>query len=487
VSKKRRTRAPERITADDILDQLLGALMAALRAGDLLEAEVAAARCMALGYLTGMNPDRSDGILVKMARQGGRPEDAALLRLITALGRPSVKRTASRALADLTSAGVYPAEWVADAGKANPVSALRRGDIFGDQETIVVHYAYGDAEHMIGVMIDRTDLPTVINIDVSADTKDPFSSLMHPDFDREQDITLAEARRRMEPALLYGLAEDVASIDQVGDLIIARTRLRRLPAPDEAATPVFTAADRAAAVGEFMNSPQAADAVAADEEATRFWAEILTSYNTRIPGEPPVQIGPGKLERIVPGNVPDLCALTPRQRAQLRPAVTAWARWSADYRGLGDKAADHLASELRRAFEAFDLLYDEQEAVRTRAYTADLTDSYADLSALRDALERRLYAMPYPDERDADEHAADLDATDPADRRAYAAAEFGGCDHSVGVPRGDFLVGVQRVIEELWSGEPAGTWQEAKRLADGGLYRHEIIHELEQRSRSRHS
>ena len=84
---------------------------------------------------------------------------------------------------------------------------------------------------------------------------------------------------------------------------------------------MFTAADRAAAVDEFMKSPQAAEAVAADEESTRFWAEVLTGYSGRIPGEPPDQVGPRKLAHILLGHVPNTFVLSPAQRGHLEPAV----------------------------------------------------------------------------------------------------------------------------------------------------------------------
>src|SRR5208282_5049576 len=127
---------------------------------------------------------------------------------------------------------------------------------------------------------------------------------------------------------------------------IARTRVRRLPAGDgehagdagdTGSRPVYTAADRAAAVEEFMKSP-----LAADEQSTRFWAEVLTGYSGRVPGEPPTQVGPRKLAHILLGHVPNTFVLSPAQRSHLEPAVTAWVRWSADRRDLGDAETEVL-------------------------------------------------------------------------------------------------------------------------------------------------
>ena len=107
---------------------------------------------------------------------------------------------------------------------------------------------------------------------------------------------------------------------------MARSRVHRLPEGDGGTRAVYTAADRAAAVEEFMASPEAAEAVAADEASTRFWAEVLTGYSGRIPGEPPDQVGPRKLAHILLGHVPNTFVLTPAQRGHLEPAVTAWVR-----------------------------------------------------------------------------------------------------------------------------------------------------------------
>ena len=117
---------------------------------------------------------------------------------------------------------------------------------------------------------------------------------------------------------------------------------------------MFTAADRAAAVDEFMKSPQAAEAVAADEESTRFWAEVLTGYSGRVPGEPPAQVGPRKLAHILLGHVPNTFVLSPAQRGHLEPAVTAWVRWSADHRDLGEAGTEVLMEQAPRVLSRFE-------------------------------------------------------------------------------------------------------------------------------------
>src|SRR6202044_712653 len=170
-------------------------------------------------------------------------------------------------------------------------------------------------------------------------------------FDRVEEIGLAEARRRLEAPLARGDEEagPGAPVDTVAYLPVARSRVRRLPAED-ASLPVFTAADRAAAVDDFLKSPLAADVVATDEDAARFWAQVLTGYSSRLPGEAPGQVGPRKIAHLLLGHVPNTFSLSPAQRQHLEPVVTAWTRWSAEHRGLDEAATARLAESLPAGF-----------------------------------------------------------------------------------------------------------------------------------------
>jgi len=256
---------------------------------------------------------------------------------------------------------------------------------------------------------------------------------------------------------------------------VARSRVRRLPAEGAGLVPVFTAADRAAAVDDFLKSPLAAEPVAADEDATRFWAEVLTGYSSRIPGEPPAQVGPRKIARLLLGHVPNAFSLTAAQRQHLEAAVTAWTRWSAGHRGLDEAAAARLAESLPEVFGRFGPAYDDPDAVTARGYLTDLAASDADMSQLAGHVARRMFAVPMP--QVAPDGAA-VDVSDPAVRRARTEAEFAGCTPHDGLTGEDFMAAVHRVVAELWDGDPAETFAAARRLFASGADRHDIIHTL---------
>ena len=328
---------------------MLTSLWEGVASGDPLRAELETATCMAFPYVLGQRDPADiesfiDTVLVKGAVRRRNPDGAALLRLLMTLGTPATRRAASRALAELTGEGIYPPEWVTEIGKATPGQAWRRYDVFGDDEAIAVTFSYGETEHGIVVQVDLAGIPVATTIGVSSDAAKLIEVISgnNEEFDRSEQISLAEARVRMlRPLDRAGRDESPKlSPSSIAYLPVARSRVRRLPDGDGEPRPVYTAADRAAAVEEFMTSPEAAEAVAADEASTRFWAEVLTGYSGRIPGEPPDQVGPRKLAHILLGHVPNTFVLTPAQRDHLEPAVTAWVRWSAARRELGEAGTD---------------------------------------------------------------------------------------------------------------------------------------------------
>jgi hypothetical protein len=469
--------------AEGVVERMLSGLWKAITDGDPLRAELETAICLSLPRIVEMEPDQAEDfvskVLVREAVRRRSPESAAMLRLLMTLGPAVAKRAASQALAELTGAGIYPPEWITEAGKAVPVQAWRRYDIFGDGEAIGVTFRYGEAEHVIFANVDLTSFPVAIAVGLAADPTALIEAITREDdpFDRAEQIGLAEARKRLEsPLALCDREQDPdLTVESIAALPIVRSRVRRLPAEGTPPAPVFTAADRAAAVDDFMKSPLAAEAVAADEEATRFWAEVLTGYSSRNPAERPAQVGPHKLTQILLRHVPNTFVLSPAQRQHIEPAVTAWARWSAAYRELDEAATARLTEGLPEAFDRFEEAYEDRIAVASRAYLTDLASSDSDLAWLSDHLARRMFALPSPVRPDGRTLS---DVSDTGERRALVQAEFGDCTPPGGMTSEQFVAAADRVISELWCGDPAETFDEAGRLIDGGADRHEAIHTL---------
>jgi hypothetical protein len=483
VSKKNRRRTGTSGDSADAADTSLAELWAPIATGDLLRAEIKTSETLALLSATDATRDEIEdlnaAIVSAAARQLSASDAAAFYRLLMSLGSPSVKRLASQALGTLTSEGVYPSEWVTDIGKPVPVQAQRHYDVFGDRELIIVTFSYGEAEHAIVVGVDLTALPVVGMVRAIDDTARLIETLHNRDdpFDRWEQIPLAEARRRIEVPLTrasQGLVQDL-SLSSAVYLPLARSRVRRLPTDEARPGVKFTAADRAAAVEEFLRSAQAAEV--GNAETARFWAEVLTGYSSRVPDEPPAQVGPGKLSAMLSAHVANTFALSATQRELLRPVVTAWTRWAAARQELDEAATEHLMAHLPKAFDEFESAYDDRHSIVARQYVHDLATGDVDVAWLEDSLTRRVCAVPFPEDRDPDGGAAFLNATDPDHRAVLATSEFVSCQPD-DAARKQFIAAVKRVIEELWHGDPPTTWQTAKRLLAEGHSRHDTIHTL---------
>jgi hypothetical protein len=462
---------------------VLSSLWGAIAAGDPLRAELETSTCMAIPHVAGQrDPAETESfvstVLVNEAIRRQTPDGAAMLRTLMSLGTPAIRKTASRALGELTGTGIYPPEWVTEIGKVTPGQAWRRYDIFGDDETVAATFSYGETEHAVVMQVDLTGVPITTAIGVASDAANLIEAINRVDdeFDRPEQIDLAEARRRMEEPLARCDQESDPglSADTVAYLPIARTRIRRLPVEAAYVPPDFTAADRAAAVDDFMKSPLAADAVAADEESTRFWAEVLTGYSSRISGEPPTQVGPRKLAHILLGHVVNSFTLSPAQRRHREPAVTAWVRWSAEQRNLDEAQTRHLIEQLPSAFIRFDEAYDDPDSATIRGYVSDLAASDVDVSWLSRNVGRRMFALPLPPP-----DGGRADVSDPADRRALVEAEFGSCTPPTGMTSEQFVDAACGVVEELWrTDDLSSTYQAASSMMLDGVSRHDIIHQL---------
>jgi hypothetical protein len=465
----------------EALDRALAELWTSISAGDILNAEMQASSLIALPLLTGGTDAEYDllaAALVGAAEtRAGEPEGAAFLRLLMALGPRAVKRQASRALADFTDDGIYPPEWVSVIGKPAPGQAYRGRDTFGDHEVILITFSYADAEHALLVSLDLAELPTVYSVSLTTDVARllKFFEAGSDLIGHLEPIALSEARRRIEiPLAQTGQDPDVElESSTLLALPLARSRIRRLPAPEPGPVVTYTAADRAAAVEDFRQSPEAADA--GDPDVARFWAQALTGYSSRVADEPPARVGRHKLGAALLVYIASTFTLSAEQIDGMRPAVTAWARWAARRQGLDEAAVETLMTHLATFLDDFQGAYDDPVNVAARGYVRDIATPDADAAWLADCRARRQLAAPLPENRDPDDEA--VDPADPAGRAALVASEFGTCDLE-GADPDEFLAAATRVVEELWHDAPPATWQAGKSLLAKGHDPHNVIHLL---------
>jgi hypothetical protein len=467
-----------------------------LATSDPLTAELLAAAVLALPYRDQVGPELHDLFVHALCRAAGErpsPESAALLRAVAAVASPSQRRLVAAALGEVTGAGHYPPEWAAQIGRATAEQAWRRYDVFGDTETVAVTFGYGAAPHAMVVQIDRCQQPTAIHVAVVPDV-DRVRAALDPGDDpllRLEPIGLPEARARLAPALARDPGSEYDSDYEAGFadldgaslvcLPVARARVRRLPPPDPAGVDPagprrYGAADRAAAVAEFLASPHAA--AAGEEKTARFWAEVFAGYSASVPGEAPSRVGPLKLPHLLLSYVPNTFALSPAQRQGLPAAVTAWTEWAGQHQQLAEPARAALRERVPEVLASFDAAYDDPDNSRHRSYLADLSAATTDAGVLAEALSRRALAVRPPGRRDVDQPARSLDPADPAGRRALVEHEFGECEPPEGMSRDEFLAAAVRVSEQLWHDDPPQLWRQAREMVDAGMADHDIMHRL---------
>lgn len=121
------------------------------------------------------------------------------------------------------------------------------------------------------------------------------------------------------------------------------------------------------------------------------------------------------------------------------------------------------------------------------AYLGDLTPVLP-RADVEDTLDRRVFAMPFHgttiggedfprlDPADSDERGLLIQGEHPEYHEALADPAWSG--EIDGVNPRLHLALHEMIANQLWDGDPLEAWQAARRLRDGGMTRHDVLHEL---------
>jgi hypothetical protein len=216
-----------------------------------LEAELSAASLIMLQRQHGMSQQLCDltitSVLTEDVAEYPCDASAAVVRAIIAVGSQPQRSAATSVLGEITASGFYPPAWGAVIGRPAPIAAWRRYDVFGDTETIAIEFAYGPDRHVLLVRTDLFRPPAAIQITI-ADNAAAVTASMQDNTDplsRWEDLDLATARARLEPALTRcdrGRHPNLPK-DSLARLPVARARMRRLPRTPAGAPEVAFLAD----------------------------------------------------------------------------------------------------------------------------------------------------------------------------------------------------------------------------------------------------
>ena len=442
-----------------------------LTSDDPLPSELRAAQLLA-GYTSpgGIGVPAFLDKVLELAREHPERHVAAM---VAAVGSLLPGQFTAAVVTDMVRSGVLMPRWYRRLGLAKPDRAWRCRDVFGDQEIVLVTYAYGTVQHGIVVETVQCPTPRVLAVQVTTVPERTLASL------REStdatgvrraltEISLEEARGAVSMAIRKPYRDAEA-----GDLVllpIVRNRVARLPEPVPPwaepergdadvqrpavpgvwwVTPTRTTAEqRAAAVDAFLADTELPPGV--DRTVLRFWAEALVGY-TGLTVAAPTRIGPAWLAHALTDHVPAVFELTGAQRAGLLPAVTAWTVWAATQQDLPRPAVELLVRQVAELDAGFDDVYADPGLLPFRCYLSDVAARTADGEELLRVQRLRTLAAPPPYRRGEDTR--NLLASDPDQRRQIHAARLRTSPAPEGVSPQQWLDAVALVSDRLWNEE----------------------------------
>jgi hypothetical protein len=219
--------------ARDVLGQLDDPVDAELWGSDLIGAlgSSAAGQASLMEVLTGS--------LVPAAEAASTPEALALLRVLAAVGAPSLRAAAGQAATRVRGRDVADPPWAGAVGHPQVRDCWHYADVGGRQESLTMTFAYGDKQHSVSVLIDHgrggkiKDAWVAKGTELRADTElaarnDPLVVF--------ETLDVSRARLRLERAISAG--ECPEQPDQVDDVVAHRALLRaRLDLLTEPAAP----------------------------------------------------------------------------------------------------------------------------------------------------------------------------------------------------------------------------------------------------------
>ena len=212
----------------ELLAELDEAMGPALRGkGDPFLAEAAVLDLLALIYayvpVDEAFPDSAAFVakvteLVGHAEQEAKPTALALLRTVAVHGPEQTRSAATEAGDRLVAGGLAELPFAEILGRPTPSECFAYGDMFGQQESIALTFAYGRKKHAVCVLIDYGlggGLKDCWITDKATEIKKRYKSMGSKGLAVYEDLSLAEGLTRLQAALAADPCPE--QVDQVRD------------------------------------------------------------------------------------------------------------------------------------------------------------------------------------------------------------------------------------------------------------------------------
>lgn len=444
----------------------------------------------------GEDPDRTFGLAsVQYARDRGTPDALAFLRALAAVAGPDELRAAAAAAAgELAGRGVAEPVWAGRIGRVEPGDCWQMRDVYGDQTSLLCTFGYGGDRHAVLALVDFTQL--------GGGVKDVFVA-------DEPEQVLAELRQEaagtglavvepVDPAQARRLLDDgFAATDRIWQpelpdsfrqfraLALARTRLLPASARKTEEPAEVSDVDRDAIVQRFLAAPHAAGL--SDRDTAGYCARLIVDFGCDYDSGRPQRVSPAKTELFLLDWLPRKVMLDDADRDAMPAVVRAWVRWAGEAAGLPAPALAELTQVAEDCAADFAEEYDNPANAGPARKVLQGLDT-GSLTDLRDAVDRRMFTMPYFGTRIGDEDYPDLDPGDPDERGLLIQGEHPEYHQALDDPSFDgeidgvsprLHIAIHEIVaNQLWEDDPPEAWEAAKRLRAAGVDRHDILHAI---------
>jgi hypothetical protein len=326
-----------------------------LRAESPLAAEVWGSGLMAVWHnlpaTSGDDPATSFAeALVRHAAELGTVEGVAVLAALAAVAPSRVATRARTAAAALEQAGIAAPAWAGVAGTAVPTEAWIGTDVYGDQEIVIVGFAYpglpDDPGHSICVLVDHTEGGVAKDAYPAAPLVQTLARWREAEGDGIglRPATLPEVAARLADALVAtdfadpGADAEGRSLAEMRALLAAR--LAALPPAAAVGVEELDAEGREWLVAEFLGAPEAADLLS--EPATVTICHSLIAYRCDDGDGDPLRWSPTLAGLCLLDHFPVRVCLDGPDVGLVPDVVAAWVAFSAGRRHLPEAALTRI-------------------------------------------------------------------------------------------------------------------------------------------------
>jgi hypothetical protein len=268
--------------------------------------------------------------------------------------------------------GAQAPSWVAQLGRVRPTGCYAYGDVYGDQTSYLITFAYEDTveggpEHAVVALVDH-NIGITKDVFVGASAARILQQVREMCADdeltwfREEDPGRARDEVDRHLAITDGLSDLPAEGSLATDRALAAARLALLPAvgtPPLAELPHPANADLAR---DFLSGPEAASFgldKMRDEElpSLHFCLSLLLDHAATLPGADPLRWSPAVAGLFLLDWVHRRAVLDMDDAAMLPRVTRAWSAYTSRRRNLPESAAAQTTDAVEEMVPEFARLY----------------------------------------------------------------------------------------------------------------------------------